>query len=206
MYRRFLKNRSSLKYCKKKYAIMNKIFAYKPSMVYISKNANIHIQEKLQFNKQWDDIRQKSNNISGSLYVAENATLEVEDFIFYAGCRVTVNKNAKLKVGSGFINYDSVIECFDKITIGKNARISERVVIRDSNNHTILREGYQKSAPIKIGDNVWIGVGATILSGVTIGDGAIVAAGAIVTKDVPPKALVAGVPAKVKKTDVEWTP
>ena len=45
---------------------------------------------------------------------------------------------------------------------------------------------------------------ATILKGVTIGDGAIVAAGAVVTKDVPPKTLVGGIPAKVIKEDIEW--
>lgn len=58
--------------------------------------------------------------------------------------------------------------------------------------------------PVEIGNNVWIGVGATILKGVTIGDGAIIAAGSVVTKDIPARCLAAGVPAKVIKTDVEW--
>lgn len=48
-----------------------------------------------------------------------------------------------------------------------------------------------------IGNDVWIGANATILQGITIGDGAIVAAGSIVTKDVPPYAIVGGIPAKV---------
>jgi len=52
---------------------------------------------------------------------------------------------------------------------------------------------------IVVEDDVWIGYGATILSGVHIGQGAVVAAGAVVTKDVPPYAIVGGVPAKVIK-------
>ena len=58
------------------------------------------------------------------------------------------------------------------------------------------------SAPIRIGNRVWIGSHSTILPGVTVGDGAVVAAGAVVTKDVPPNTVVAGVPAKVVKTIV----
>ena len=48
-----------------------------------------------------------------------------------------------------------------------------------------------------IGNDVWIGAKAIIRSGVTIGDGAVIGAGAVVTKDVPPYAIVAGVPAKI---------
>ena len=55
-------------------------------------------------------------------------------------------------------------------------------------------------APVKIGNNVWIGAHATILAGVTVGDNAVVAAGAVVTKDVPANAVVGGVPAKIIKT------
>lgn len=50
-----------------------------------------------------------------------------------------------------------------------------------------------------IGNDVWIGAKSTVMDGVSIGDGAIVAAGAVVTKDVPPYAIVGGVPAKVIK-------
>ncbi len=51
--------------------------------------------------------------------------------------------------------------------------------------------------PTKIGNDVWIGHNASIMSGVTIGDGAVIAANAVVTKDVPPYAIVGGVPAKI---------
>ncbi len=51
--------------------------------------------------------------------------------------------------------------------------------------------------PVVIGHDVWIGQNAIVMGGVTIGDGAIVAAGAVVTKDVPPYAIVGGVPARL---------
>lgn len=54
-------------------------------------------------------------------------------------------------------------------------------------------------APISIGNDCWIGQRAFFVGGLTIGDGAVVLAGAVVTKDVPPYAIVGGVPAKIIK-------
>ncbi len=52
---------------------------------------------------------------------------------------------------------------------------------------------------VTIGNDVWTGHNVNIMSGVNVGDGAIIAAGAVVTKDVPPYAIVAGVPASIKR-------
>ncbi|GAL88713.1 CatB-related O-acetyltransferase [Jejuia pallidilutea] len=60
-------------------------------------------------------------------------------------------------------------------------------------------EDYSEYETITIGSDVWIGAEAIVMDGVTIGHGAIVAAGAVVTKNVPPYAIVGGVPAKIIK-------
>jgi len=65
----------------------------------------------------------------------------------------------------------------------------------------ILKNGSDaiSKGDIIVSDDVWIGANSTILSGVTIGRGAVLAAGSVVTKDIPPYAIVGGVPAKVLK-------
>ena len=184
---------------------------FKPSMCYVHPEAHVRIEKYLNFNRQWDSQRMLRNKMVGSLYLAKGATLEAEAFDVYAGGRINVNAGAKLSLGSGYMNHDCVIDCFDSISIGHNVVISERVVLRDSDNHTIKAidaissDESALTAPIVIGDHVWIGMNVMVLKGVTIGEGSVVAAGSVVNKDVPPHCLVAGVPAKVVKTDVTWS-
>lgn len=64
---------------------------------------------------------------------------------------------------------------------------------------TVATQAHEISRPVTIGNDVWIGDHAIIMGGVNIGDGAVVAAGAVVTKDVPPYAIVGGVPARIIK-------
>lgn len=114
---------------------------------------------------------------------------------FYAdyGQNITIGKNV-------FINSGCCFQDQGGIEIGDNALIGQQVVLATL-NHDLLPEkrGSMIPAPIKIGNDVWIGAHATILSGVTIGNGAVVAAGAVVTKDVPENTVVGGVPAKIIK-------
>jgi acetyltransferase-like isoleucine patch superfamily enzyme len=59
------------------------------------------------------------------------------------------------------------------------------------------------TAPIVVGNDVWLGTGVVVTKGVTIGNGAIVAAGSVVTKDIPPNTIFGGVPAKFIKNREE---
>lgn len=100
-----------------------------------------------------------------------------------------------------FINSGCEFQDQGGITIGAGSLIGPQVVFATINHdpNPDLRAGMVPS-PIRLGEAVWIGGHATILPGVTIGDGAVVGAGAVVTKDVPPRTIVAGVPAKVLRT------
>lgn len=63
--------------------------------------------------------------------------------------------------------------------------------------------GIGTSAPITIGDNVWIGANATICAGVTIGDGSVIGAGSVVTKDIPAGVVAVGNPCRVLRPITE---
>lgn len=140
------------------------------------------------------------------LVLKEHASMKMlGKMSLYSGGKIYINENAQLVLGSGYINNNVNISCFEKIEIGYNVVISENVTIRDSDNHSIVSDvRHIKTQPVIIGNNVWIGLNVVILKGVKIGDGAIIAAGSVVNKDVPANSLVGGVPAKIIKQDVQW--
>ncbi len=95
------------------------------------------------------------------------------------------------------INKDCFIDGRGGCMIGNNVSISYNVSIITGSHDSNSRFFAEKYLPILIEDYAWIGVNATILQNVRIGKGAVVAAGSVVTKDVPPYAIVGGIPAKV---------
>ncbi len=89
-----------------------------------------------------------------------------------------------------------------RITIGKNVMLAPNCSLYSYDHQTklgipIVQQPLVSRGGIDIEDEVWIGVGATVTDGVTIGRGAVVAANALVMADVPPNAIVSGVPARV---------
>jgi acetyltransferase-like isoleucine patch superfamily enzyme len=123
------------------------------------------------------------------------------------GTRVFVNDGGRLSLGSRtYINDCSTVTCFEEVSIGSGCSISWNTNILDTNIHELTVGGRPRprTAPVTIGDHVWIGTGATILPGVTIGSGAVIGAGSVVTKDVPSNVVVGGNPARILRDDVEW--
>lgn len=167
-----------------------------------------HKTAKININKGFLCINRfitKKDPFIGNLEIYENSSINVADtFFFHSGCDIMVFKNAKLNLGSGYINRYCKIRCYNEITIGHNVAISENFTIWDSDAHTIIGNEAEKTQPIIIGNNVWIGTNVTILKGVTIGDGAVIAAGSVVNRSIPTASLAGGVPAKVLKNDIKW--
>lgn len=114
---------------------------------------------------------------------------------------IYINYGKNLKIGKNvFINFDCTFLDLGGITIEDDVLIGPKVSLV-TENHPLNPE-HRKGLtckPILIKRNAWIGANATILAGITIGENAVVAAGAVVSKDVPDKTVVGGVPAKIIK-------
>lgn len=101
----------------------------------------------------------------------------------------------------------SYLDATGGLVIGDDVSIAHGVsILTTEHDYTqpgfMIRDAPVKHAAVRIGDDVWIGAGARILAGVTIGSHAVVGAGAVVTRDVPARQVVAGVPARALKAAV----
>ena len=176
------------------------------SIVSIAKNADVRIESgELAINDTWFATR-KRRYVSEVRLDRDSTFICKGDFMLFQGASIYVAPGAKLVLHGGwsFLNTNSTLNCFHHIEIGKRCSISDNVSIADSDSHCIDGNKEKVTAPVIIGDHVWIGKNATILKGVTIGSGAVVGAGSLVTKDVPNNTVVVGNPAKPIKKIVNW--
>lgn len=116
--------------------------------------------------------------------------------------RISAGFDGRIHIGKNvLVDEGSQIMAQKDIEIGDNTLIAPYCFITDFNhrtndrNRTVASQGYESSR-VTIGENVWIGTHAVILSGITIGRGAVIGAGSVVTHDVAPFTVVAGNPAK----------
>src|SRR5438045_8828580 len=149
---------------------------------------------------------------SGAIVIGEHVSC-------YAGCSFSVGENGQCTIGDFSLLNGALVMADERIEIGSYCLISWNVGIADSDFHPLepaqrlidaqaVAPFYKdrpprpklETRPVKICDNVWIGMNAIVLKGVTIGENSVVAAGAVVTKSVPANCVVAGNPAVVVKT------
>ena len=117
----------------------------------------------------------------------------------FEGCWLQAETQASwLELGDhNYVGRRGHLHAVGSVVIGSGCVIADNVFIGDSEHIPGDLDDVRSRGAIRIGDRVFVGVGAVILGGVTIGDDAIVGANAVVTKDVPAGAVVAGSPARV---------
>ena len=125
---------------------------------------------------------------------------------FIKSWRTVIHRWRGVNIGKGvYIGHEVMFDRVftDQIFIGDNTSIGDRTIITAHANipsDTRLKKIYPRQVmQTRIGNGVWIMPNVIIAPGVTIGDEAVIATGSVVTKDIPPRCLAAGVPAKVVK-------
>lgn len=133
------------------------------------------------------------------------------------GCRFDLEgEGITLHIGDNCRFNDYVhITAYKEVTIGDNCLFASKIYISDTSHGDYNLTGQEHGpavppndrelffAPVKIGNNVWIGESVSVLKGVTIGDGCVIGASSVVTKSIPDGCIVVGNPARIIK---KWNP
>lgn len=153
----------------------------------------------------------KIGTIAGSQYISIADNTRLGDYIYITAwdCVNNVHYSPSIAIGKnccfGAFNH---ITCINQIYIGDACLTGKWVTITDNNHGDMIsseliiapeKRTMSTKGAVVIGNNVWIGDKATILSGVKIGNGVIVAANSVVTKDIPDNCIVGGNPVRILK-------
>ncbi len=137
-------------------------------------------------------------------------TVEIGEACHLHGFMNLLCSGARLRIGNGTTMVQGSIQLHEpgEIIIGEDCMISSQVYISLSDIHPIYDRGsgqrLNPAASVVVGDHVWAGLRCMIMKGARIGDGGVIAAGAIVSGQTPPNAIVAGVPGRIVRENVEW--
>ncbi len=106
-------------------------------------------------------------------------------------------------------NGASIIADDADILVGRDCMLSDQVVLQSNDQHGIIDVGSRQiinrgRQRLALGEHSWIGRRATLMPGAVVGRGSIVSAGAVVTRDVPEASIVAGVPARLIRSNTTW--
>jgi len=133
-------------------------------------------------------IKTRTNFFSADVYAASCPFVSSKNRVSFTGGPVYLGHNCH--IGADVVFASDVLVASNVSFVGGDHRV-------DQLGTPMFKSGRAKIEAIRISDDVWIGHGSIVMSGVEIGCGAVVAAGSVVTHDVPPCAIVGGVPAKL---------
>jgi acetyltransferase-like isoleucine patch superfamily enzyme len=144
--------------------------------------------------------------LRGRPHVENLGTLTIGDRVRLVSTVATLElvtlPDGHLEIGDNvFVNYGSSLVSSAHVKIGNDCLIGTHVMVMDCDFHRVEDKTWDTSGePIILEERVWLGNRSMVLKGVTIGHDSVVAAGSVVTRDVPPRSVVAGVPAQVVRS------
>ncbi|MBN1437604.1 MAG: acyltransferase [Sedimentisphaerales bacterium] len=172
-----------------------KILAYHRNVIRIGKGARLIVGKRLH-------LSTRPTAWPGGCFIELGANSTIH-FTGYASIRAEVRiettENAKITIGDRCIVRERArINANQEITLGDRTGIGNSTMISDGDFHPIIENGkvQQMTAPVHIGDHIWVGAHCIILKGVTIGNDTMIGAGSLVTKDIPDHVVAFGRPAK----------
>jgi acetyltransferase-like isoleucine patch superfamily enzyme len=132
----------------------------------------------------------------GRLSIGEGTHLE-------PGCWITMAPEARVEIGRGsYLNRETMIAAQESVVIGDHVMFANHCFVSDADHRfddpelPVPWQGFEAKGPVRIGDNAWLGKGCVVTGGVEIGERAVIGANSVVTRDVPPRTIAAGAPAK----------
>jgi acetyltransferase-like isoleucine patch superfamily enzyme len=143
--------------------------------------------------------------LTGKPFVVNEGTMIVRDRVRLisnvATLELATGPDGTLDIGErSYVNYGCSLSARRLVKIGADCNIGTHCIMMDNDFHRLEPERRleePESKPIVLEDNVWLGGRVIVLAGVTIGADSVIGAGSVVTRDVPPKVVAAGVPARV---------
>ena len=131
--------------------------------------------------------------------------LEVgEGTLFEPQAWLTAPGDARIRIGQGcFLNIGVMVAAVELVEIGDHCMFANGCFVTDGAHRfddpeePVPWQGFTTKGPTRIGDNVWCGAGVVVTSGVTVGERCVIGANSVVTRDLPPRSIAAGAPAKV---------
>lgn len=148
------------------------------------------------YNNTTEEEQNLRSQILKDLFGAVGSNVEIEP-PFYCDYGSSIYAGNKL-----YMNFGCVILDCNTVEIGENVMCGPNVQIYTAYHPTepeLRLSGLELAAPIKIGNNVWIGGNAIICPGVTIGDNTTIGAGSVVVKDIPANVVAAGNPCRIMR-------